>query len=190
MSVEATVFERAGSSCELCQSPEDLRLYLVPPEEEQTVEKSVLVCPTCESQIKQTSPVDANHWRCLNASMWSEVSAVQVVAWRMLNRLSEESWARDLLEMLFLDDALLEWAKAGATDGSESKPTRDSNGTELQGGDTITLIKDLDVKGGGFTAKRGTTVKNISLTDDPEQIEGRVNGVRIVLLTKYLKKIA
>ena len=52
----------------------------------------------------------------------------------------------------------------------------------------MTLIKDLPVKGAGFTAKRGTAVRNIALTGNPEQIEGRVNGVRIVLLTKYLKK--
>jgi protein PhnA len=56
-------------------------------------------------------------------------------------------------------------------------------------GDNVTLIKDLDVKGGNFTAKRGTPVRNISLTDNPEHIEGRVNGVRIVLLTCYLKKM-
>jgi len=50
------------------------------------------------------------------------------------------------------------------------------------------LIKDLDVKGAGFTAKRGTAVRNISLTSNPEHIEGRVNGTRIVLLTCFLKK--
>jgi protein PhnA len=46
----------------------------------------------------------------------------------------------------------------------------------------------LVVKGANFTAKRGTTVKNISLTDNPEHIEGKVNGTRIVLLSKFLKK--
>jgi protein PhnA len=121
--------------------------------------------------------------------MWSTVPAVQIVAWQLLNRLSsDEGWARDLLDMLYLDDALVERAKAGLPSDSGSV-TRDSNGTELLGGDTVTLIKDLDVKGAGFTAKRGTTVKNISLTDDSTQIEGRVNGVRIVLLTQFLKKL-
>ena len=52
----------------------------------------------------------------------------------------------------------------------------------------MTIIKDLEVKGAGFTAKRGTVVKNIALTDNPEQIEGRVNGTRIVLLSCFLKK--
>ncbi|NBU22117.1 PhnA domain protein, partial [bacterium] len=64
----------------------------------------------------------------------------------------------------------------------------DSFGNILSNGDSVTLIKDLDVKGANFTAKRGTVVKNISLTADPTQIEGRVNGTQIVLLTQYLKK--
>jgi protein PhnA len=59
----------------------------------------------------------------------------------------------------------------------------------LQNGDTVTLIKDLDVKGAGFTAKRGTSVKNISLVEDnPEHIMARVNGSQIVILTKFVKK--
>ena len=65
---------------------------------------------------------------------------------------------------------------------------KDTNGVTLNSGDTVTIIKDLNVKGAGFTAKRGTAVRNISLTSNPEQIEGRVNGVKIVLLTCFLKK--
>ena len=56
-------------------------------------------------------------------------------------------------------------------------------------GDSVTLIKDLDVKGGGFTAKRGTLVKNISLTNNPKHIEGKVNGIQIVLVAAFLKKV-
>jgi protein PhnA len=60
-----------------------------------------------------------------------------------------------------------------------------------ESGDTVTLIKDLNVKGAGFTAKRGTAVRNISLVpDNPEHIEGRVNGQQIVILTKFVKKSA
>ena len=65
----------------------------------------------------------------------------------------------------------------------------DSNGVVLEVGDTVTLIKDLDVKGANFTAKRGTAVRGISLVaDNPEHIEGRVNGQQIVILTKFVKK--
>jgi len=58
----------------------------------------------------------------------------------------------------------------------------------LQAGDNVTLIKDLDVKGANFTAKRGTMVRGIGLTDNPEHIEGRVNGTRIVIISAYTKK--
>ncbi|PIP80013.1 MAG: PhnA domain protein, partial [Gammaproteobacteria bacterium CG22_combo_CG10-13_8_21_14_all_40_8] len=88
-----------------------------------------------------------------------------------------------------LEEDVRTWAEAGATVVNENaEPTRDSNGAELQAGDNVTLIKDLVVKGANFTAKRGTAVRNISLTDNPTQVEGRVNGVRIVLLTEFLKK--
>jgi protein PhnA len=59
----------------------------------------------------------------------------------------------------------------------------------LESGDTIVLIKDLDVKGANFTAKRGTAVRNIKLVkDNVEQIEGKINGQGIVILTQYVKK--
>jgi len=135
--------------------------------------------------------MDAHHWRCLNESMWSQVPAVQVVAWRMLTRLSTEGWAQGLRDMLYLDEKTQVWAQA--TDEGKSNETTvkhvDSNGTTLESGDTVTLIKDLDVKGANFTAKRGTVVRGISLVaDNPEHIEARVNGQRIVILTQFVKK--
>jgi protein PhnA len=135
--------------------------------------------------------MDANHWRCLNDSMWSTVPAVQVVAWRMLNRLKAEGWPQDLLDMLYLDEELQAWAEATGEgiDPDDVVKHIDSNGVVLQAGDTVVLIKDLNVKGGGFTAKRGTAVRNISLVhDNPEQIEGKVSGQHIVILTQYVKK--
>ena len=65
----------------------------------------------------------------------------------------------------------------------------DSNGVKLSAGDNVYLIKDLQVKGAGFTAKQGTTVRGISLTSNPEHVEGRVNGQKIVILTKFVKKV-
>ena len=132
-----------------------------------------------------------NHWRCLNDSMWSQVPAVQVMAWRMLNQLRSEGWAQDLLDMLYLDDQTMAWAQAGGAEPSDEDGVKhlDSNGALLEAGDTVTLIKDLNVKGGGFTAKRGTAVRGISLVpDNAEQIEGRVSGQQIVILTKFVKK--
>jgi len=104
-------------------------------------------------------------------------------------RLSVEGWAQDLLDMLYLEDDVLKWAESGAADSDDDDvPTLDSNGVVLQAGDTVVIIKDLDVKGANMTAKRGTAVRNISLTSNPEQIEGRVSGQRIVLLTCFVKK--
>lgn len=66
--------------------------------------------------------------------------------------------------------------------------SRDSNGNILQTGDAVLVIKDLKVKGFSKDLKRGTLVKNIRLTDDPEAIEGKVDGGVLVLKTMYLKK--
>lgn len=116
---------------------------------------------------------------------------VQVMAWRALKLLSSQLWAQDLLEMLYLEDENLQWAQAGLmlADATVVDPTRDSNGTLLKAGDNVTIIKDLVVKGAGFTAKRGTSVRGISLTSNPEHIEGRVNGTRVVLVSAYMKKL-
>lgn len=66
----------------------------------------------------------------------------------------------------------------------------DCNGTELQSGDDVTVIKDLDVKGAGQTVKRGTTVKNISLTNDPELIDCRTKEIKgLVLKSCFVKKL-
>lgn len=67
---------------------------------------------------------------------------------------------------------------------------KDSNGAILQEGDSVTLIKDLTLKGTKITLKRGTLVKGIHLTSDEEEIECRVNGMKgIVLKTCFLKKV-
>lgn len=65
---------------------------------------------------------------------------------------------------------------------------KDSNGNLLKEGDAVTVIKDLKVKGSSTVIKRGTKVKNIRLTDDEEEIEGKVDGSIIVLKAAFLKK--
>lgn len=187
MSIEQTLIERSGNKCELCGSESSLSVYEVPPVTESSSDKSVLLCDTCKPQVEGEAELQVNHWRCLNDSMWSQQPAVQVMAWRMLKRLSAETWAQDLIEMLYLEDDVRTWAEAMG-DEDDTSPTLDSNGARLQDGDNVTLIKDLVVKGAGFTAKRGTMVRGISLTNNPEHVEGKVNGVRIVLVAGYLKK--
>jgi protein PhnA len=190
MDIEKILYERSESKCELCGTTEGLGVYQVPPKSAGSTDECLLICETCHGQIEDPEKVDIHHWRCLNDSMWNQVPAVQVMAWRMLNRLSAEGWPRDLLDMLYLDEETLAWARSGEKENSDpSAKYLDCNGVELAAGDTITVIKDLDVKGTSFTAKRGTAVRGISLVaDNHEQIEGRVNGQQIVILTKFVKK--
>jgi len=192
MTTEAIFTElktRSDSKCELCSTTENLNVYQVPPHTDSNTDECVLVCATCSGQLENPDIINVHHWRCLNDSMWSQIPAVQVVAWRMLKRLgANETWAQDLLEMFYLEDETLEWAKAMEISADTIKHV-DSNGAILASGDNITLIKDLDVKGANFIAKRGTAVRGISLVaDNAEHIEGRVNGQRIVILTKFVKK--
>ncbi len=189
MSIEQQLIERSSSRCELCSASTDLAAYDVKPNDGESIESSVLLCKTCLDHIDTPSSLDIKQWYGLNESMWSEHPAVKVLVYRVLKGLGDSSWAHDLLGQLYLDDDVQTWADAGLSPADEAGArVFDSNGTELHEGDTVTLIKDLDVKGANFTAKRGTTVKNISLTDDPKLIEGRVNGTRIVLVAAYLKK--
>ena len=190
MSTEQALHARSGSTCELCGTTDQLTIYEVAPSDG-SADQCVLLCATCRQQLENPDKVDANHWRCLNDSMWSQVPAVQVMAWRILARLRAEGWPQDLLDMLYLDDETRAWAEATGEGqvGEETINHVDCNGVVLEAGDTVTLIKDLDVKGSSITAKRGTAVRNIRLVhDNPEQIEGRVDGQQIVILTKFVKR--
>ncbi len=191
MSIEKELHVRSESKCELCRATENLGVYEVPPGSNGGADKCVLVCETCREQIEDPEKVDVHHWRCLNDSMWSQVSAVQVVVWRMLKRLSSEGWPQELLDTLYLDESTQAWAQATGEGENDEVAIKhvDSNGAILDAGDAVTLIKDLPVKGASFTAKRGTVVRGISLVaDNPDHIEGRVSGHHIVILTKFVKK--
>lgn len=77
------------------------------------------------------------------------------------------------------------------TDGGEEEKStvaKDSNGSELQDGDAVTVIKDLKVKGSSMVIKRGTKVKSIRLTENPEEVDCKIEGSSIVLKTCFLKK--
>lgn len=191
MSVEKELQERSGSACELCSSTDNLQIYEVPPKSSGNTAQCVYACGTCIEQLNDPTKVDANHWRCLNDSMWNQEPAVQVVAWRMLQRLSDEGWPRDLLDMMYLEEDTLKWAKAtGEGEPDEDDVIhKDANGAILHAGDTVVLVKNLKVKGSSMIAKQGTAVRNISLDPDNAQyIEGKVEGQNIVIITEYVKK--
>ena len=191
MDTEKILQQRSDSKCELCNATEDLRVYEVPPTSNGTADECVLLCANSLEQVEDPEKMNIHHWRCLNESMWSQIPAVLVVVWRMLTRLSTESEFQNLLDMLYLDEEALVWAQATGEGESQGEALKylDCNNTELNAGDSVTVIKDLNVKGGNFTAKRGTLVRRISLDpDNCEQIEGRVNGQQIVIFTKFVKK--
>lgn len=167
-------------TCVLCTA-DGTNTYDVP-----GLSEAVSLCAMCNTGAED-GPQDAPHWQCLNDGIWSTEAPIQALSWQLLNRLNA-AWAQDLLDIAYLDPELLEKAKAGLPD-ENAVIHRDCNGTVLQNGDNVTLIKALPVKGAGFTAKQGTAVRKISLeADNAEHISGRVEGQRIVILTKFVKK--
>jgi protein PhnA len=183
---------RSGNKCELCASTNDLIVYEVPPVSISGIDSSLLACSVCIDQIENPDNTVPNHWRCLNDSMWSEFDTVKVVAWRMLSRLKGEGWPKDLLDMLYLEDETLKFAKATGEGLSDSDKIihRDVNGVILENGDSVVLIKDLKIKGSSQVAKQGTAVRRISLDrENAEFIEGKVGPTMTVIVTKYVKKL-
>ena len=167
------LLKRAGGVCEFCGADAGLDAVEVPPAGE------VLLCPACRGE----EDVAADHWRCLEGAAWSVEPAVQFAVWRKLG-LIDAPWAAESRAGMDLLPQAQVWADAPA-------PVQhlDSNGAVLAQGDTVVLIKDLVVKGANFTAKRGTAVRGISLVaDNAAQIEGRVEGQRIVILTEFVRR--
>jgi protein PhnA len=192
MSIERALSNRSGSKCELCAATENLKVYEVLPNKKGGMDEAIMTCSICIDQIENPNHEDLNHWRCLNDSMWSEHTAVQVVSWRMLSRLRSAGWPQELIDQMYFDEDTLAWAQAtGEGEDEENKVIhRDVNGIILEVGDSVVLIKDLKVKGSSMVAKQGTAVRNIRLDhENAEYIEGKVDGKTIVLVTQYVKKL-
>jgi protein PhnA len=180
--MNSALYERSGGQCELCTGTDSLDVFLLDSDHE------VIVCGVCLPQI-EGEITDFNHWYCLQGSIWSEVGSVQALSWRMLSRLQDQAWAVDALDAAFLEPDVMALVGSDSSATSDDEPlVVDSNGSRLHTGDSVTLIKDLDVKGANFTAKRGTMVKNIRLGTDPTHVEGRVNKMSIMLKTCFLKR--
>lgn len=181
--------ERSSGVCELCKSDESVSVYQVPPAGYPNDE--IVVCRPCLDQIEKREPMNSSYWHFLSDAMWNETPAVQVVAWRMLSRMKSETWAADNLDMMYLEESAKQWAEA-SDDHEESTAVifhRDVNGNILVNGDTVVLTKSLDVKGSSINARMGTVVKNIKVVEaNTDQIEGKIDGQVIVILTKYLRK--
>ncbi|MGY5847873.1 PhnA domain-containing protein [Salegentibacter sp. HM20] len=192
MNLEKELKQRSDSTCELCGNKENLSIYTFEDFPGEEIDGSFMICAVCREQFEDPEKAEPNHWRCLNDSMWSSVPAVQVAAWQMLTYLKAEGWPQDLLDMMYMDDELKVFAQKRIKKDETSAETvhRDSNGAVIEAGDTVVLTKDLNVKGSSLTAKRGTAVRRVSLVhDNPDQIEGKVEGQQIVILTKFVKKV-
>ncbi len=184
MSIEKELIQRSSGVCELCGSSEGLSVLEVKPSDS-SADKSIYVCSTCQEQINNPDTMDENHFNCLNDSMWSETPAVKVMSYILLNRLGRQ----DLVEMMYLEEDEKKWADSAVNAETNKIVHKDANGVVLNAGDSVVILKDLEVKGAGFTAKRGTTVTRIALPSDiDDHIEGRVNGTKIFLKTEFLKK--
>ena len=186
MSLTQSLLDRSDSKCELCNNTEQLSKHTVAPRSGDSDSDVVVVCSNCNTQLENIDNLDENHWRCLNESMWNAEPSVQVTVYRLLDKLSNTSWATDLKNQMYMDETTTEWAEFS---GPGSVIHKDANGHILKAGDSVVLIQDLKVKGANFTAKRGTAVRRISLVqDNPNHIEGRVEDQHIVILTQYVKK--
>ena len=186
--IERKLKDRSDSKCEISGAELDLAVYTLPPYTEESLDHSVLLAKHLKDQVENPETMNPNDWRSLSESMWNENLPVQILSWRMLARLKNI----DTLEMMYLDEEALEWAKAtgeGEEEDENKIVHKDSNGAILKDGDSVVLIKDLDVKGATFTAKRGAAVHNIKVVwDDANLIEGRVENQHIYILTQYVKK--
>lgn len=91
------------------------------------------------------------------------------------------------------DEATGEWisaADAAARSAASAVEVRDSVGNRLADGDSVTLIKDLKVKGAGQTLKRGTVIRSIRLTGDEQEIDCKYEGIKgLVLRAEFVKKL-
>jgi protein PhnA len=105
---------RAKSRCELTGvAGVPLRAYEVPPvPADPDIDRTLLISQECQDMLDHPARLAGRHWQCLAEAVWSEMPAVQVVAWRMLNELAKrEDWAREVLDEVFLDADVESWAK-------------------------------------------------------------------------------
>ena len=107
---------RSRSHCELC-GKNGIKLdvhELLPLAEEPFLDGCVFICDGCRKQVSEPRKMIPAYWRCLNNALYSEVPAVQVLSFRLLQRLAkaEEHWAKELLEHAYLDPDLEAWANS------------------------------------------------------------------------------
>ena len=154
--------------CELCGSDKNVTKFKVEPKDEY-----VNLCEVCKTQI-ESGELDEDHFQCLNDTMWSERSVVKILTYRLLKKLNRN----DLIDMMYLTPEEEAWANI------EVEVKKDAYGNILKDGDSVMVIKDLNVKGGS-NIKRGEVFKNIRLGDTP----GHILAKNIYIKTEFVKKV-
>lgn len=176
--------ERCAGSCELCNANPATIDYTVSPRSDDNISNQVAICYICLEHLSNESTSD--HWRCLEASIWSQEPSVQALCHRILTICQDQVWAQEVLNSVDLEESIITWALSAL-----EKPNvhKDAYGNLLEQGDTVVLTQVLNVKGTNFMAAKGTIVKKIKLvSDNVEQIEGKINDQNIIILTKFVKK--
>ncbi len=184
MLISTALKQRNSDLCELCTTENSTIAYTVSPKTDSSINNQVALCTTCKSAINTSDA--ANHWRCVEGSIWNPEPSVQALSYRLLHQYKEEDWASNLISSVDIDEDIIQWAMTAFEVADVHK---DAFGSLLQNGDNIVLTQALNVKGTNFTASKGTVVKRIKLVyNNTEHIEGKVNDQTIVILTKFVKK--
>jgi protein PhnA len=190
MNLKESLSTRSANACELCgQSYEILHAYLVPNKTDDWDEYYVVLCQQCLDEVQKSTFDNPDYFHFLTGSIWSEVPAVKVLSFKILSKLQQSTWAQDTLEIASLTPEELRWANAEQDALDSIVIHKDAYGTILQHGDTIFLTENLPVKGTSIVASKGTKVSKIRLVhENAEQIEGKIEGMVIVILTKFVRK--
>ncbi|HMG81870.1 MAG TPA: PhnA domain-containing protein [Ferruginibacter sp.] len=189
MTINTALLGRSSNACELCSEPDqNLHAYAVPPKDD-SIDNLVVLCVHCYDKINKSDYSDPNYWRFLTGSIWNEVPAVQALSYKILNKLIAEEWAAETVESVSLEESVINWANAEDDAAAAKVIHKDAFGVVLATGDSVVLTQNLNVKGANFIAPKGTIVRKIKLVENnAEQVEGKIEGDTIVILTKYLRK--
>ncbi len=184
MGISKKLEERCQGLCELCNNLPATHEYTVSPKKDDQIENQVALCDTC--LIASDKKDEGDYWRCLEGSIWNQEPSVQALSYRLLQIYKDKEWANNVLSSVEVDENIVQWGMS-AFDVIDTH--KDTFGNTLENGDTVVLTQGLNVKGTNFTAAKGTIVKRIRLvSNNTEQIEGKINEQTIVILTKFVKK--
>jgi protein PhnA len=190
MQPTTNLLQRANNTCEICSdNNNDLTIYAVPTHTFDTDADVVVLCSNCNTKISNNDYIQPESFRGIQGSIWSETSAVKVLSYKIAQQLQSIDWAQEVLESAYLTEDELAWANSEAEATASIIVHKDAYGAVLQSGDNVLLTENLNVKGTNFIAPKGTKVPKIRLVaDNAEQIEGKIEGSTIVILTKFVRK--